>query len=138
MTHAFSPSFDSVAVIGLLVAIWLPVSAVAQTDGPPMAAVVRSVAPEYPLQARQRRLQGSGILEAKVDFKTGHVTSVQMIKSTGHKILDDAALTAFRQWRFKPGTVRQFRTPIQYEMARSRADAMEKIRRLRATETQRR
>ncbi|MEY2565038.1 MAG: hypothetical protein QOH88_3231 [Verrucomicrobiota bacterium] len=41
-----------------------------------------------------------------------------MEKSTGHKILDDAALEAFRQWRFKSGTgtIRKFRTPITYNM----------------------
>jgi TonB family protein len=51
-----------------------------------------------------------------VDIKTGFVTSVRMEKSTGHKILDDAALEAFRQWRIKPGTIRKFRTPITYNM----------------------
>jgi len=77
---------------------------------------MRAVAPDYPLDARRRRLQGSGILEAAVDFKTGRVTSVRMVKSTGHKILDDAALAAFRQWRFKPRLLRTFRTPINYTM----------------------
>jgi TonB family protein len=101
-----------------------------------MTIVVRSVAPEYPLQARQRRLEGRGILEAEVDLKTGRVTSAQMIQSTGHKILDNAALTAFRQWRFKPGIVQRFRTPINYEMAGSRADAMEKVRRLQSKDRQ--
>ena len=97
-----------------------------------MADVVRSVPPEYPLRARQQRLEGRGILEAHVDLGTGRVTSAEMIKSTGHKILDDAALTAFCQWRFKPGSVRQFRTPITYKMARSRAVAMEKVRRVQS------
>ena len=82
--------------------------------------VVHRVSPAYPVEARRSGLQGRGILVGQVDFKTGVVTSVQMEKSTGHKILDDAALSAFRQWQFKPGTVRKFRTPITYVMSSGR------------------
>jgi hypothetical protein len=44
-------------------------------------------------------------------FQTGVVTSVRMEKSTGYKILDDAALNAFRQWRFKPARRANFGCP---------------------------
>ncbi|MGI9088005.1 MAG: energy transducer TonB [Chthoniobacterales bacterium] len=74
------------------------------------------VQPEYPLAARLRHEEGDGMIEAKVDFQTGRVTSVWMFKSTGHKLLDDAALAAFRQWRFRPGVLRAFRSPIHYRM----------------------
>jgi len=37
-----------------------------------------------------------------------------MLQSMGHKILDDAALKAFRQWWFKPGTASQIKIPINY------------------------
>jgi TonB family protein len=37
-----------------------------------------------------------------------------MQKSTGHKSLDGAAVFAFRQWRFKPGTVTTLEIPIQF------------------------
>ncbi len=50
----------------------------------------------------------------QVDKKTGRVISLKMEKSTGHKILDEAALEAFRRFRFKPGTVSQVRTPINF------------------------
>lgn len=50
-----------------------------------------------------------------VDTKTGYVTSAEMEKSTGHKILDDAALEAFRKWHFKPGrTPEVVRAPIKF------------------------
>jgi hypothetical protein len=59
-----------------------------------------------------------------------------MEKSTGSRILDQAALNAFRQWRFKPGTTHQFRTPIIYEMVGDRAEVMAKIRHDQAASAQ--
>jgi TonB family protein len=91
---------------------------------------VKVVPPEYPYEARRSGITGKGVLAAEVDYKSGKVTSVKMEKSTGSRILDQAALNAFGQWQFKPSTIRRFRTPITYEMARSREDAMEKIRRM--------
>jgi protein TonB len=80
------------------------------------AAAIYHPYPDYPVDARRaQHLTGSGIILAKVDQKTGKVTSVMMEKSTGHKILDDAALSAFRQWRFRPGTsIRQFHAPVNF------------------------
>jgi TonB family protein len=94
-----------------------------------MDIVVHHVPPEYPYEARRSGITGRGILVGIVEFKTGKVTSVKMEKSTGSRVLDQAALGAFGQWQFKPKTIRRFRTPITYEMARSREDAMEKVSR---------
>ncbi len=81
-----------------------------------MKDILHRVPVPYPLEARRSHLTGHGILIGEVDMKTGYVTTVRMEKSTGYKILDSAALDAFRQWRFKPGTIRKFRTPITYTM----------------------
>ena len=86
-------------------------------DGISMKLVVHQVPPDYPFEARRSHITGRGILFGQVDYKTGNVTSVRMEKSTGSRILDQATLNAFRQWRFKPGTTRQFRTPIAYTMS---------------------
>jgi TonB family protein len=53
----------------------------------------------------------------KIDAQTGSVTSAVMLKSTGQKILDNAALQAFRQWRFKPGTLTTLDIPIEFTRA---------------------
>jgi TonB family protein len=90
----------------------------AVTDAIQMKLVLQQVPPEYPYEARRSRITGHGILFGRVDPRTGIVTSVKMEKSTGNTLLDQAALNAFRQWRFKPGTVRQFRTPINFTMPR--------------------
>jgi len=57
---------------------------------------------------------GSGILLVDVDPKTGNVTAVRMLASTGHAEFDAAAIKAFREKRFKPGTARQLRIPISF------------------------
>jgi TonB family protein len=62
--------------------------------------------PSYPSAALARHLTGAGLFVMRVDVKTGRVADVSVFKSTGHAILDQAALDAFTQWRFKPGTLR--------------------------------
>jgi TonB family protein len=61
-------------------------------------------------------MTGTAIVLLNVGSSTGTVTSAQLLKSTGYKILDDSALEAFRQWRFKPGSVRKVRIPIKFTM----------------------
>jgi len=80
------------------------------------ALAIYAPRPAYPYAAREKRLTGSGIVLVNVDSSTGTVVSAQMLKSTGYKLLDDSALEAFRQWRFKPGTVRKVRIPINFVM----------------------
>ena len=70
--------------------------------------------PEYPRSARENGLTGKGVAIVKIDPESGYVTSAWILKSTGHKILDGAALFAFRQWRFKPRTVTTLEIPVQF------------------------
>lgn len=72
--------------------------------------------PEYPYEARRQRITGEGIGAMTVDPVTGSVRSVSMSKSTGSPFLDNAALAAFRKWRFKPGTVSWVQCPITFTL----------------------
>jgi protein TonB len=72
--------------------------------------------PEYPYEARRSRITGSGVAAISVDFASGDVSNVVMEQSTGSPVLDNAAVTAFRRWRFKPGTVSRLRTPITFTL----------------------
>lgn len=82
----------------------------------PKRSAVCAAVPKYPAEARKKRMTGAGVALLDVDPRTGAVTDARMIVSTGHAILDDAAVTAFRQWHFKRGT-KQVRVPIEYTMA---------------------
>ena len=57
--------------------------------------------PEYPDQAGQRRWQGEVLLRALVDDQ-GDVARVEVESSSGHDILDQAALKTVRRWKFDP------------------------------------
>lgn len=72
--------------------------------------------PEYPYEARRQRITGSGIVSMTVDPATGLVTEVSMWRSTGNPYLDNAAVTGFRRWRFRPGTVFTVKSPITYTL----------------------
>ena len=69
--------------------------------------------PRYPIDEQGRRPAGRGLVVMEVDEKTGSVTFAKMEKSTGNKLLDDAALEAFRRWRFRPG-IRRVITPVTF------------------------
>ena len=72
--------------------------------------------PQYPYEARSRHVTGSGVCVVEVDPGSGSVSSASMSQSLGNPILDNAAVSAFRQWRFKPGTVSKVKIPITFTM----------------------
>ena len=73
--------------------------------------------PEYPYEARRQRITGNGIVAMTIDPVTGRVIDVVMEASTGSSVLDNAAMTGFRRWRFKPGTISRAKTPITFTMS---------------------
>ncbi|MBO0694640.1 MAG: TonB family protein [Verrucomicrobia bacterium] len=78
------------------------------------ALAIYAPRPNYPKDAQGYRPRGSGVVVMEVDKKTGLVKSAKMEKSTGHKLLDDAALQAFSKWRFKPGSISRIHCPITF------------------------
>src|SRR5438105_8337262 len=70
--------------------------------------------PQYPYEARSRQFTGRGVCVVEINAGSGSVTDASMASSSGNPILDNAALSAFRQWRFKPGSVSKVRIPITF------------------------
>ena len=73
--------------------------------------VVKYEWPKPPYLARLHGLDGYGVFRMNIDRATGNVSSVTVVKTTTHKILDEAAVNAFRKWRFRPNTVSQVTMP---------------------------
>jgi TonB family protein len=72
--------------------------------------VIWACAPRYPLRARSsdpstwsRNAQGDGLFRLDINLKTGRVSQIRIIKSTGSAILDRANAGAFSRWVFAPG-----------------------------------
>ena len=64
---------------------------------------VKAIAPTYPYRNRQLHHEGKGWFQLTLDLRTGYVSKVAVVKSTGFKALDESAVAAFLQWRWKPG-----------------------------------
>lgn len=58
--------------------------------------------PPYPVLARKRGQEGTVHVRCQVDA-SGNLVSTNVAKSSGFKLLDEAALKAVGKWKFKPG-----------------------------------
>ena len=73
-------------------------------NGVVLPAVVREVKPKYTAAAMEQKIQGSVWLSIVVGAN-GDVTDATVSKSLDKEFgLDDAALEASRQWKFRPAT----------------------------------
>ena len=57
--------------------------------------------PEYPEMGVFLGYQGDVIIRIRVSAK-GDSAGVEILRSSGHKVLDDSAINALRKWRFTP------------------------------------
>ncbi|NIJ08781.1 protein TonB [Sphingomonas vulcanisoli] len=82
-----------------------PIVAEAAPIIPPdgMAATLGNPAPRYPMESRRNHEEGTVRLRVLISSQ-GTVEDIKVAKSSGFDRLDDAALSAVRKWRFRPGT----------------------------------
>ena len=68
--------------------------------------VISSVQPKYTEAAMRARIEGTVLLGAVVqdDGTVGEITIVRSLDSTNG--LDEQAITALKQWKFEPGTLK--------------------------------
>ena len=77
---------------------------------------VRAPKPNYPESLKKRGIGGRGEFVMHVDTNTGVVTSVDVVKSTGVRALDDSCIHAFQDWRFKRNqAARIIRCPVRFD-----------------------
>jgi len=60
--------------------------------------------PRYPRMAIKRGIEGSVVVKILIDEK-GLPYDVSVLKSSGHKLLDEAAKKTAMQWKFSPALV---------------------------------
>lgn len=97
--------------------------AAAPIKAPPVASISSAKAqalsaprPEYPYEARARKITGSGVCVLTVDTASGSVTDATMAQSIGSPILDNSTVSAFRRWRFRPGMYSKVKVPITFTL----------------------
>ena len=73
------------------------------------------VTPRYTEAARHARRQGVVIVQATID-RTGHVTDVRLMKGLGLG-LDESAISAVKQWRFKPAALSGRPVPVYFQLS---------------------
>jgi len=79
--------------------------------------------PAYPAEAKTQHLTGSGVFALHIR-PNGTVERVETVTSIGHPLLDRAAITAFRQWRFHSDDASWvLRIPIRYIDGPKRVDS---------------
>jgi protein TonB len=69
----------------------------------PVGGLAGNAKPTYPVEARIRHIEGRVLLRVEVSA-AGTAASVHIAASSGHPILDRAALAAVETWRFAPAT----------------------------------
>lgn len=79
------------------------------------AAMIYKPRIDYPYEARRSKTTGSGVIVVSV-APDGSVSDASMGQSTGSSVLDNAATSAFRRARFKPGTVPRVKIPITFTL----------------------
>ena len=92
--------------------------------------LIREVPPRYPEKARQARVEGIVILEAKID-EQGNVIDTRVLRSI--PILDQAAIDALMQWKYQPllidGKPRKvlFTVTVRFVLHEGTEDALDKF-----------
>ncbi len=87
----------------------------------PMPELIQSPPPVYPQTAVERRWEGTVLLRLAVTAE-GRVGGVEVIESSGHRVLDGEAARAVRAWRFVPAlrdgrpAASFVRLPVRFEL----------------------
>src|SRR5687768_688615 len=113
MTYAHSLSRLVVSCVFSSIALLWSHDAHAKDLKQGRAVAVYAPPPQLSDVARTKRLAGSGLFLSQVR-PDGSVSRVDVLRSTGHAELDSCVIAAFSKWRFKPGTVAEVRTPVNF------------------------
>ena len=100
-------------------AVWADGHSSAISDEQLVGNTLAAPGAAYPEEAQKTKTTGSGVYEIRID-RAGTPTAVKVVKSSGSAVLDKAAMTAFKRWRFKPGIFQSVRIPVSWSVNRVR------------------
>jgi TonB family protein len=82
-------------------------------NGVTTPVLIKEVKPGYTSEAMRAKIQGAVLLQCTVQTD-GSVSDIQVLRSLDPVFgLDQQAINAARQWRFRPGTLRDQPVPVQ-------------------------
>jgi TonB family protein len=108
------PQFAVVLVLALLSVCSLHAQSAAPATAQQPPKAIYTPKPVYRPEWAQQGLTGKGVVLVTIDQQTGKATGARMLQSTGNKQLDGAALEAYSQWRFQPGSGSVVKIPIEF------------------------
>lgn len=106
--------FALVPVVALLSLSSLYAQTGTPAAGQALPKAIYTRRPVYRPEWAKQGLAGKGVVLVTIDQRTSQVAGARMLQSTGNKQLDGAALEAYSQWRFEPGTGLQVKIPIEF------------------------
>jgi protein TonB len=98
-----------------------------RTSGRTKVLMGNNPRPEYPRLAREAGWEGTVVLLVEV-MPDGKAGTVALHKSSGHSVLDDAAVEAVQGWRFKPAMYGNFpimsvvQLPVRFDLKAAQAN----------------
>ena len=74
--------------------------------------------PEYPIEAREKGLEGSVHLLYFVD-EGGLVDQIQLLESSGHALLDNSAIRTMARYRYQPGQTGWYKHRVDFKIQKN-------------------
>ena len=79
------------------------------------AQVLRyAVKPQYSREAQRTRATGTGLFELRFDYESGRLKAIDIVQSTGSRLLDHDAINGLKEWKAKPHSIRVMRIPVTF------------------------
>ena len=93
--------FAGFLVVAIVFAVNSSSTAAIRQQAEHRVKVIHQVAPAYPEEAKRERVEGNVVLDVTVE-ESGNVSMTKVI--SGHRLLQQAAVDAVKQWRFANDT----------------------------------
>jgi periplasmic protein TonB len=116
-----APAMVEQAAVAAPASVAAAVTAIPDTEPDYKATYLNNPSPTYPMVARRMGLQGRVVLNVEV-LASGVCGEINIQKSSGYAMLDNAALQTVKSWRFMPARQaghavnKWFMIPIQFSL----------------------